>query len=556
MKQGAMEPDGPDHTRGTAQERSRQQVEQALKQSEQRFRETADLLPSMICELDLDANVTYANRLAFETTGLTPEHMRQGVNVLRDIVAPEDRERARLNLQAVVAGRPTGPSEYRLRTATGVELLAMVSSSPMTRDGRVVGIRTSINDVTEQRRLQAQLAQADRMASVGLLAAGVGHEINNPLTYTLYNLETLREGLPNLARALERLRSGDGEDGRVAAEAAELLSDLQQQVEDALDGAVRVRSIVRDLRTFSHVDTERVQRVSLNDVVQSALTMAHTEIKYRARLVKDLGDLPSIKANEAKLAQVVLNLVVNAAHSIDEGDVEHNEIRLRTWNDDRWVAVEVSDTGCGIAEEHLPHLFEPFYTTKEAGLGSGLGLSICSNIVAAYDGDIQVRSRPGKGTWIQVRLPLGPDAGREEAPVSGWEDDATSPGDRGRFLIVDDEPQICEAMRRALELEHRLEIATSGAAAQELLGQDQQFDGIICDLMMPRISGMELYDWLSQRYPGLAEGMIFITGGTFTPRARAFLRRINNPRFEKPLEMQVLRTLLRERMDRLRRRPG
>jgi signal transduction histidine kinase/CheY-like chemotaxis protein len=399
-------------------------------------------------------------------------------------------------------------------------------------NGQVVAVS---EDVTEKRALQAQVAQSDRLASVGLLAAGVAHEINNPLTYVLYNAEALTEDLQAVAEAL--IRAGP------ERAAAELLKDCAGRAAEAVEGAHRVKKIVRDLRTFSRVDEDRRVPVSLNEVIDGALTMAYNEVKYRARLVKDYAVLPTLLANEGKLAQVFLNLVVNAAHAIGEGDVPKNEIRIVTREEDGEVVAEVRDTGCGIPEAELARLFDPFFTTKQVGEGSGLGLSICHNIITGMGGSIEVESAEGEGACFRVRLPLT----SAEPETSKMVEAPAVAATRGRFLIVDDEPHVAEAIKRLFEKEHDFVLATSGAGAREALKHDRSYDGIICDLMMPDVTGMDLHDWLEENEPRLARAMVFITGGAFTPRAKAFLGRVQNLALEKPFDLGTMRSWLHGR---------
>jgi two-component system cell cycle sensor histidine kinase/response regulator CckA len=422
--------------------------------------------------------------------------------------------------------------------------------------GRLVIVH---EDVSDRRQLQASLAQADRMASVGLLAAGVAHEINNPLTYVLYNLDALSQDLPQLADALARAARALGDRAEeVLGDAHEMcaadrLEDLIQQAEDATDGAVRVRRIVKDLRTFSRTEEDRSVPVSLNDVIDSAINMAFNEIKYRARLVKDYGKLPTIVANDGKLAQVFLNLLVNAAQSIEEGDVSGNQIRIRTWVEGERLLAEVADSGKGIDAKLLDKIFDPFFSTKEVGEGSGLGLAICRNIIEAQGGEITVASKPGEGTRFTIRLPLHRE--REQSATRRPRYPTPEPMGGGRLLVVDDEAHVARAMKHLLGTEHEVLAVTSGEAAKVLLSCDQRFDVIVCDLMMPEVTGMDLHRWVAEQYPELATRMIFVTGGAFTPKAREFLARVDNPRLEKPFDPRSLQAWLRRMInDRLRSR--
>ncbi len=270
----------------------------------------------------------------------------------------------------------------------------------------------------------------------------------------------------------------------------------------------------------------------------------------RARLVKEYGEVPTLMANNGKLAQVFLNLLVNATHAIDEGDVEHNEIRVRTWVDGTDLLVEIRDTGKGIAAENLPRLFEPFFTTKEIGSGSGLGLSICQSIIESYGGKINVKSEVGKGSSFVVRLPIESEKSITSALRATDELPSVTPSVRGHILVVDDEIHVGKAMKHMLADEHDVVLVTSGSAAKQAIKkkktEKETFDVIICDLMMPDVTGMDLYAWLAEKHPDLADKMVFVTGGAFTPRAKEFISSVENPRLEKPFDPKTLKAWLRK----------
>ncbi len=419
--------------------------------------------------------------------------------------------------------------------------------------GEVVGYQSSAIDITEKRNLQTSLAQSDRLASMGMLAAGVAHEINNPLSYVLCNLETLTEDLQRLferTQATEaRLDAVDADGATVApGDGAESISprmfeDLAERAREAADGARRIKDIARGLGAFSRVEQLALIPINLQDSIEHAISMCSIEIKYRARLVKDFGRLPTVLASEGRLAQVVLNLLVNASHAIGEGDVEHNEIRIRTWCEGENVFLEVRDTGQGIPPENLERLFEPFFTTKPAGMGSGLGLSICKSIVSGYGGDVAVNSRVGEGTCFTVRLPVRPEE-TAQVETSGAAQPEAGPVERGRLLVIDDEAPIRAILKRLLGTHHEVVTAESGAAAKELLERDRSFDLIICDMMMPAVSGMDLHKWLIDTDPDLAESLIFITGGAFTPKAREYLALVDNLQVEKPFQAKDLQCVV------------
>ncbi len=269
----------------------------------------------------------------------------------------------------------------------------------------------------ERERMQALLVQTDRLASLGLLAAGVVHEVNTPLAYILSNLDWLDEEVPSLRQALAR---GGGAETRSVGERLEAVEATLREVRE---GAERVRHIARDVKAFARGTGDATALVDLREVLDAALKMALVHIRYRARVVRDYQPVPMVLANEARLAQVFLNLVVNAAQAIPEDGGEH-EIRVRLWTGPQGEAcVEVGDTGTGIPPEHMAHLFEPFFTTKPTGEGTGLGLFICKSIIDAFEGTISVDSRVGQGTTFRLALPphvrsSRPAPGLEHEPVA------------------------------------------------------------------------------------------------------------------------------------------
>jgi CheY-like chemotaxis protein len=342
---------------------------------------------------------------------------------------------------------------------------------------------------------------------------------------------------------MAKVKAGEGL-GAIG-EVMDTMRGLAERMEEAQDGARRVRAIVQDLKTFARVEEDIRLPVALNETIDRATNMAWNQIKYRARLVKDYGEIPMVFASEGRLAQVFLNLLVNAAQSLDDmGGTRTHEVRVRTWAEGDHVFVEVRDTGRGIPPHHLEQVFDPFFSTKPKGEGSGLGLPICKNIVQSFGGDISVSSRVDKGTSFTVCLPVATEAGDlERRPEVSLTPDV--PPLRGRILIVDDETLVAHSLERMLRREHDVQVLDSGADALELLKEDPAFDVVLCDIMMDGVTGMDLHASLSKSQPDLARRIVFITGGAFTPRARAFLRDVPNLHLEKPLDISNLRRLLR-----------
>ena len=311
-----------------------------------------------------------------------------------------------------------------------------------------------------------------------------------------------------------------------------------------------MRTIVRDLKTFSRVDSADNADVDVRQVLESTLNLAATEIRHRARLVKQFGEVPPVRANESRLGQVFLNLLVNAAQAIPGGTPERHEIRVATRvGSGNRVVVEVADTGMGIAAKHLPRLFDPFFTTKEPGVGTGLGLSICHSLVAALGGEIHVESEPGKGSTFRVLLPASlPAKPAAEPPAPPPAPVPSAAEKRGRLLVVDDEPLVCTALGRTLRPHHDVTLSTRAQEALERIEAGERFDVVFCDLMMPGMSGMDFYSALKERYPEQARRVVFLTGGAVTQQARAFLESVTSPYVEKPFAGRELLSLVQERM--------
>ncbi len=454
--------------------------------------------------------------------------------------------------------------EWTYQRRSGESFPATVLLTRLEIDGERM-LQATVRDETEVKRLQAMLGQADRLASMGTLAAGVAHEINNPLAYVLHNIETLATDLPRLSVAVERcvdalrVNLGDAALATALGEEAALLQpamlkDMVELATDALSGTQRIRTISRAISTFSHMESTKRFRVDVNHAVQSAATMALTSIKFRAKLVVSLGEVPAVWASEGKLSQVFLNLLMNAAQAIDEGNVQGNKVAIRSWVEADDVFVEVEDTGRGIAHEALQRIFEPFFTTKARGVGSGLGLSICRNIIDEFGGDIRVSSEVGTGTRFVVRLPVG--AGASCPPSSPAAEVAAGLLVRGRILVVDDEPPILAMTAQMLGSVHEVVCVASGEAACSLLTRDSAFDVILCDLMMPGMTGMELHQWLRINHPVLAERVVFVTGGAGTLQASDYTLRVGNLRLEKPYDTANLKRLIAQRVALAKRPSG
>jgi signal transduction histidine kinase/CheY-like chemotaxis protein len=396
------------------------------------------------------------------------------------------------------------------------------------RTGTIVGSGTIARDITETNRLRQRLAIADRMASLGTLAAGVAHEINNPLTSVIANVELALES------AVARQASPDEPQDT---------TEIVEELRDALDAADRVRLIVKDLKVFSRADERANERVDLARVLDSTLRMVANEIRHRAKLVTLYEAVPTVDAHESRLGQVFLNLLVNAAQAIPEGDAENNEIRVTVRAEKGNVVVEIRDTGAGIDPARIGRIFEPFVTTKPIGVGTGLGLPICRTIIDSFGGDISLTSEVGRGTTFRVSLPLGV---LREAELPARNEAPSVRSARARILIIDDDTLLLRALARIVGDRHDVTTVSSGREAIRLLTEGDPYAVIFCDVMMPDMTGMALHAELLSRLPEAAAKMVFMTGGVFTAQARSFLDGMPNRILDKPIFPKEMLALVEE----------
>jgi PAS domain S-box-containing protein len=439
---------------------------------------------------------------------------------LEELASPGDTGRLRKFL--VTASSSLISEEFCVLKRDGSSVTWEITpGETLEYDGRIARLVVA-RDVTERNRLRAKLLVSERLASIGTLAAGVGHEINNPLTYVLANLDL---ALSEMRTDVELSTAKKGE--------------LVELVTEALEGAERVRIIVRDLRVFSEAEDRVATAVDLNEVIDLAVKMTAEDTRPRARLVRVPSDVVHVMANEAKLGQVFVNLLRNSAQAIAEGHPEKNEIRIATHLDEAAVRVEVTDTGSGISPVHLTRIFDPFFTTKPIGEGTGLGLSICHSSIHSFGGDISVASEVGVGTTFAVRLVRAPEA--PPAPIRLAPAEMPS---GGRILVIDDEVAVGNVLRRSFSEHNVVVVETSAPRALARLEAGETFDVVLCDLMMPEMTGMELFDRVVLTVPAYAPRFVFMTGGAFTSRATEFLERIPNTRLEKPFDMKTLKPLI------------
>lgn len=501
--------------------------QEALRRAEADLREIIEKAPEGML-IHREGEVIYANP-TFATLLRAPTPDALVGKQLQSLIHPEPGA----PVEPLLGGESPerGPTTHGFVRSDGERVMLEIGTTRAIRFQGATAVLITARDVTARHEeLQARLLIADRMAAVGTVAAGVAHEINNPLSFVIDNLATM-------AKALDE-PSGGGSEGAEA--------DLAQLLADSRAGAERIRRIVRGLKAFSRVDEGAPELLDLEELILSSLRLARNEVRHRARVEEDYQPVPPVRGDSARLGQVILNLVVNAAHAIQEGEAGANVIVLATSTDGAGQAViTVTDSGCGIPSDQQDRIFDPFFTTKPVGVGTGLGLYFCHNVVVAeLGGQLSVESRPGEGATFRIVLPPAEpeDQPTAEPPVErALSEDEEESLD---VLIIDDEPQLARALSRLLG-EHQVTIRTSPVQALEELGT-ADYDVILCDLMMPEMTGQQLFEQLAELRPGMERRVAFMTGGAFTPGAARFLDEVDNPVLDKPMNHQLLRRVIRE----------
>ena len=457
--------------------------------------------------------VLYANRAAATLLGYaSPDEL---IGKPMTFLDRREAETMRRRIQQMKErGEALVPREYPAKRRDGTEIVAEIASTIIDFDGKPA-VLAYARDVTERSRLRAQLAHADRLASLGMLAAGVAHEINNPLAFV---------GL-----AAEMLQKKVGESERVL-------------VENVRSGIDRIASIVRDLRFFGRYDDELPGAVDLAIAIETAERLVAHELRPRARLVKDFGELPPVLGVSRRIEQVFVNLFLNAALAVESR--QEGSIVVTTETTPQHVIVNVRDDGVGIAPDKLDAIFEPFMTTRPSGGGTGLGLSICRDIVVRTGGNIVAKSALGEGTTMEITFARAeraqPALATIPAPPPTMESHSIASSTSKRVLIVDDEAMLVSMLVKELSQNENVIGETSSSRALETLLAGADFDVIVCDVMMPNITGTELHERIAREKPELASKFIFVTGGTYTSSTRDYLERVPNQRLAKPFAVSDL----------------
>lgn len=479
--------------------------------------------------VDLRTSTSRFTRVVFEIYGLDPAGPAPSIDEGLQWYHPDDRDRVRSRVEYLIeTGEPYELAARIVRRDGSIRHVVAAGTADF-EDGVATGIFGIIRDVTAERELEKRVRHAERMASLGTISAGVAHEINNPLTWVRGNLELLLGHLEDLADEADVVDRGE----------------LVEAARSALKGSARIRQIVQGLSAFSR-DEPRLEAVQIADVVDAALAMGENEITHRARLEIDVEPNLVVLGNETQLVEVLINLLVNAAQSIDQRSGVEGRVQLeaRQTNPEH-VTIRVLDNGVGIPEGLQSHVWDPFFTTKPVGLGTGLGLPIVHGLVTSHGGSIDLESREGHGTTITLSLVASSRDGEEVAPrAPGPASVESALHGPSTVLLVDDEPSVLKLLERCVGSHMKVITAGGGREAIEALKTEPEIELVCCDIMMPEVSGVEVFHWIEQNRADLLPNVLMITGGVFTDAARRFIAESQPELLNKPFSVRDVRDRL------------
>ena len=472
----------------------RRQTEKTLRESEKRFRELSDSLPQVVFETDEKGNLTFANKNAFDVFGYTRDDFDKGINVIQTLV-PMDHNRALENIQSVMSGKILGTLEYTALKKDGSTFPVAIHSNPIFRDNKTVGLRGILIDLTEKKKLEAQLQQAHKMESIGTLAGGIAHDFNNIIGIIVGNTELAIDDVPEWNPA-------------------------RQNLEEIRTASLRARDVVKQILAFSRQSAQELKPVRIGPIIIESLQLVRSSIPTTIQIHQDISaESDTIRANPTQINQILINLCTNAAHAMrDKGGILEVNLENVTINKNastnyhdiplgEYVRLTVKDTGRGIDPENLKRIFDPYFTTKKVGEGSGMGLAVVHGIVKSHFGNIAVSSTEGKGTTFHVLLPCTEDKHDKETHVS-----AEIPRGNDRILLVDDEEAMVDAIKPMLErLGYQVAARTSSIEALEAFrANSDKYDLVITDYTMPNMTGIELTKKLLRLRPDIP--IILCTG--------------------------------------------
>lgn len=442
----------------------------------------------------------------------------------REFVTASEQEYAAVQIEKLQIEKRIGPNIGYILQPSGAIRDVVFSSVSVEFNGQSI-VLSILDDTTEKNKILNEAILNCKMASIGTLALGIIHEINNPLNWLLSNLQFIKDKAKSLPIH--------------EAKEHQLLNSFSEMLGEAIDGAETIAEIVHNLKSFAHVDNKSLVPVDIVRTLNAAIHIVEHEIKQIMQLKKEFcDDIPLLLLSSNRLQQVFINLIMNAAQSFSKPGDSNNHLIIKITRESNTLRIDFTDNGSGIEPKDMEQLFTPFFTTKPMGTGTGLGLSICYTIIHDMGGEITVKSVKKKGTCFSIVLPLNIKI--KDQSIIKATPKTTS---QLNILIIDDIPNALKTMHRLLIDEHFVTEALGGREALKILEQrGNEFDLVITDINMKDVNGMDLYRFIKQKYPQLADRIIFVTGGVFSEHVEKFLAGINNICIEKPFSSDDLYT--------------
>lgn len=495
---------------------SQWRAEERLAQSERRYRELAEGANDIIYTHDADGRFLYVNPAAVRVLGHSQSELAK--LTFWDVVAPASMSKAREYIETLLGGKPQpGQIELQMTCADGRVAMVQLRASLIRRAGQGDVVHGIARDVTAEKQLTTQLIQADRLASVGTLIAGVAHELNNPLT----TIGGYAEVLADQTRDSAKLKA----------------------VKTIADEAARCRDVAQNLLNFARQSESRLTEFDFNAVTRGVCDLRAYDLRSAdIELIADLQeDVPPMVGEYGQIQQLVYNLVDNAYQALEASG--GGTLEIATWAEEDRVHLRVADSGPGIPETVIDRIFEPFVTTKARGEGTGLGLSICRRIVEAHGGEIEGHNRPGGGACFNMVLPTsgaGRAAVKEEGPVEDSSERPSRPDGPLRVLLIDDEESLCALVQEYLS-RHGHDVAVAHNGEEGLArATEGHFDAVVCDMRLPGISGEDVCMTLLDHDPAMADRIMVATGDILSPQTQSFFDRTGLPHIHKPFKLNQL----------------